>query len=109
MDRRTFLRSAAMLPVAGPFGSLVATFGNASVALAAGPATASGPANYNRVLILVELKGGNDGLNTLVPYTDAAYYSLRPKLAIKRDEIVQLTDHAGLHPSLAPLAVRSSL
>jgi uncharacterized protein (DUF1501 family) len=96
MDRRTFLRSAAVLPIMGTS----AIFGNVQVAFAAGPASA----NYNRVLILVELKGGNDGLNTLIPYTDATYYTLRPRLAVKRDDVVPLTDRAGLHPSLAPLA-----
>ena len=40
----------------------------------------------------------------LVPYADPAYYALRPKLAIARDAVVQLSDRAGLHPSLAPLA-----
>jgi uncharacterized protein (DUF1501 family) len=60
-------------------------------------------ASYKRLLVLVELKGGNDGLNTLVPYRDARYYALRPKLAIARDNVVQLSDRAGLHPSLAPL------
>ena len=75
-------------------------FGNAQVALAAAPAGT----RYNRVVVLVELKGGNDGLNTLIPYTDPAYYSLRPRIAIKRDDVVQLSDRAGLHPSLAPLA-----
>ena len=53
--------------------------------------------------MLIELKGGNDGLNTLVPFEDPAYYALRPKLAIARDEVVQLSLRAGLHPSLAPL------
>ena len=61
-------------------------------------------ADYRRLLVLVELKGGNDGLNTLVPYADPAYYALRPKIAIARDQVVQLSDRAGLHPSLAPLA-----
>jgi len=74
MNRRAFLRAATALPLSQAIGGTLATFGNASVALAAAPASA----NYNRVLVLVELKGGNDGLNTLVPYTDAAYYALRP-------------------------------
>jgi uncharacterized protein (DUF1501 family) len=100
MNRRHFLRSAVALPLAHAAGGTLATFGNASVALAAAPASA----NYNRVLVLVELKGGNDGLNTLVPYADPAYYALRPKIGIKRDDVVQLTDRAGLHPSLEPLA-----
>ena len=101
MNRRKFLRSAAALPLAQAIGAAAAsTFGCAQVAFAAGlPGT-----NYNRILILVELKGGNDGLNTLVPYTDPTYYALRPKIAIQRDEVVQLTDRAGLHPSLEPLA-----
>ena len=60
-------------------------------------------ADYRKLLVLVELKGGNDGLNTLVPYADPAYYALRPKIAIARDQVVQLSDRAGLHPSLAPL------
>jgi uncharacterized protein (DUF1501 family) len=100
MDRRNFLRSAAAFPLAQAIGGTAAwTFGTAQVAFAAAPAGT----NYNRVLVLVELKGGNDGLNTLVPYTDPAYYALRPKIAIPRDGIVQLTDRAGLHPSLEPL------
>jgi uncharacterized protein (DUF1501 family) len=54
-------------------------------------------------VVLVELKGGNDGLNTLVPFADPKYYELRPRIAIARDSVVQLTERAGLHPSLSPL------
>ena len=59
--------------------------------------------NWNRVLILVELHGGNDGLNTLIPYTDEHYYDLRPHLAIPRDRVLQLTPKLGFHPALQPL------
>lgn len=60
-------------------------------------------ARYDRLLVLVELKGGNDGLNTVVPYADPAYPGLRPRLAIPRDQVLQLDQQAGLHPALEPL------
>jgi uncharacterized protein (DUF1501 family) len=56
-----------------------------------------------RVLVLVELKGGNDGLNTVVPYAHPTYAQLRPSLALKADEVLRLDGALGLHPSLAPL------
>ncbi len=59
---------------------------------------------YRRLLILVELKGGNDSLNTVVPYADHAYYALRPRIAVKRDDVIQLDERTGLHPALKPLA-----
>ena len=57
----------------------------------------------DRTLVLIELAGGNDGLNTVVPYANPAYQGLRPGIAIKRDAVVQLDEKLGLHPSLAPL------
>ncbi len=60
-------------------------------------------AGYDRLLVLVELKGGNDGLNTVVPYADPAYSGLRPRLAIPRDQVLQLDPQAGFHPALEPL------
>ena len=58
---------------------------------------------YRRLLVLIELKGGNDALNTVVPYADAAYYALRPRLAVRRDDVLQLDERTGLHPALKPL------
>lgn len=56
-----------------------------------------------RTLVLVELNGGNDGLNTVVPYGDPVYYKLRPKLGIARDRVLALDEGLGLHPSMAGL------
>lgn len=64
---------------------------------------AANTATAGRLLILIELKGGNDGLNTVIPYADSRYYAARPKIAIARDQVLQLDERTGLHPALAPL------
>ena len=57
----------------------------------------------DRILILVELKGGNDGLNTVIPYADPLYAQLRPTLAIAPGDVLRLDGQTGLHPELKPL------
>ena len=54
----------------------------------------------NKVLVVVQLSGGNDGLNTVIPYRNDIYYKLRPSLGIKRDAALALTDELGIHPAL---------
>lgn len=57
---------------------------------------------YKR-LVIVQLTGGNDGLNTVVPFRNDLYYRSRPKIAINRSDVIKLTDEQGLHKSLEPL------
>jgi uncharacterized protein (DUF1501 family) len=57
----------------------------------------------DHVLVVIELSGGNDGLNTLVPFEDPLYYKNRPTLALPKAELIKLSDTAGLHPQLAGL------
>src|SRR4051794_5451557 len=58
-----------------------------------------------RILVVVQLDGGNDGLNTVVPYRDDAYRKHRPKLAIPADEVRKVDDRVGLHPMLGPFSM----
>lgn len=71
--------------------------------VALSPTLAVAGGDSRRLLVLVELKGGNDGLNTVVPYADPRYAELRPRLAMRPDEVLQLDAATGLHPALAPL------
>jgi uncharacterized protein (DUF1501 family) len=57
----------------------------------------------NKVLVVVQLSGGNDGLNTVIPYRNDIYYRLRPTLGIQREQTLSLTDETGLHPALQGL------
>ena len=54
----------------------------------------------NRVVVVIQLSGGNDGLNTVIPYRNDAYYRGRPRLGIKKEQALTITDDAGLHPAL---------
>src|SRR5687767_10234642 len=56
-----------------------------------------------RILVVVELSGGNDGLNTVVPYGDAAYYRARPNLGIPERQAIKISDGFGFHPSMVGL------
>ena len=56
-----------------------------------------------RVLVVVELDGGNDGLNTIVPYADDLYYRLRPTLALKANKLTKLNDHLALNGNMRSL------
>src|SRR5258707_14332682 len=52
------------------------------------------------VLVVLEMGGGNDGLNTVIPYTDDLYYKFRPTLRLAKKDILKVNDKIGLHNAL---------
>ncbi len=54
----------------------------------------------NKVVVIIQFSGGNDGLNTVIPIRNDIYYKERPKLGIAKEDVVQLTDEVGLNPAL---------
>ena len=94
-DRRTFLNGLCGAAGAALLAGHVPGWAQAATQRAA---TLS-----DRILILIQLKGGNDGLNTVVPYADARYEALRPTIAIARKDVLPLDGRTGLHPELKGL------
>jgi uncharacterized protein (DUF1501 family) len=97
MNRREFLKQATVLSASG----LLFLSGNAWAA------RAIGDEQNRKRLVVVFLRGAVDGLNVVVPYSEDAYYSSRPTIAIPRPEenggALRLNDHFGLHPALSPI------
>ncbi len=99
MSRRDLLvRSAGASVVSGIMSLGVPASGLWRQAAAAAEPRADLP-----ILVVVELTGGNDGLNTIVPYADDLYHKNRPTLRIEPDKVLKLDDHVGVHPSLKEL------
>ena len=99
--RREFLRLGLGTATLLACGTSVPTFlAHSASALAAAP----GAKNRDHILVVLELNGGNDGLNTVIPYRDEEYHKRRPRLHITEDRVHKIDDHVGLHPSLSELA-----
>jgi uncharacterized protein (DUF1501 family) len=94
MDRRDFIKKSL----------LTLALGQAAPSLLSKSALAA--QSKDKILVVVNLFGGNDQLNTLVPFKNDLYYRLRPNIAIKRESVLDLGQHGqnlGLHPELRPL------
>src|ERR1051325_4067238 len=101
VTRRNLLSRGALLVAAG----LTAPSFIARTALALNSQVAQSvdASKRNKILVAVQLSGGNDGLNTLIPFADPGYYQFRSSLAIPAPDVLPLTDSVGLHPNLAGL------
>ncbi len=96
--RRSFLAGGIRL---GAIGTTLGTFGPAALACTGGGQAKDG---RERILVVLQLSGGNDGLNTIIPHGQDEYYRARPTLGQKPGDVHKLDEHVGLHPSLGGLA-----
>src|SRR5262249_16073141 len=67
-------------------------------------AAAAAPMKGENILVVVELTGGNDGLNTIVPFKDPEYAKLRPQLKLATSSLKKVNDSLGMHPALEGFA-----
>lgn len=85
----------------GVTAALPLLFSRTATTLAAATQSGAKAETAERILVVVELSGGNDGLNTIVPFADDAYYRHRPILSIAPAQVRKIDDHFGFHPSMA--------
>jgi uncharacterized protein (DUF1501 family) len=89
VSRRDFLRSSSLVALAPTVPGFLANTARAA------------PAQKDaRVLVVIQLDGGNDGINTVVPYEDEGYAKHRQALRLNSDDLIKVNDNVGLHPSM---------
>lgn len=91
IKRRTFLRMGALASASMLVPRILNAWGRGDA-----PAVPAG----NRVLVVLQLSGGNDGLNTVIPVRNDIYYKARPTLGLKKEHVLMLNDEAALNPAL---------
>lgn len=88
MDRRSFIKATAALPLVAYIPTNWAS---------------NNEAQSSNTLIMVQLGGANDSLNTFIPMTDQAYFNVRPNIAISPNDMITLSDTLAMHPALSEL------
>ena len=99
-SRRDFLAKMGLATAGVGFalgGSAIQAYGRAPVL------QQLGALETERVLVLVQLRGGNDGLNTIIPVNNSIYYQMRPSIAIRKNDAILLDNETGLHPAMQSL------
>jgi uncharacterized protein (DUF1501 family) len=96
LSRRDFLKT-------GLAGSSLVALGSTVPGFLASTARAA-EKDQERILVVVEMTGGNDGLNTVIPFADDLYYKNRPTLAIEKEAVLRINDSLGLNPALRQLS-----
>ncbi|MSR57795.1 MAG: DUF1501 domain-containing protein [Planctomycetaceae bacterium] len=89
LTRREFCKQATLISLAPTVPAFLAQTAHSAV-----------PLKDERILVVIQLDGGNDGLNTVVPYPDENYQRLRPKLAIGEGRVLRVSDSVGLNPAM---------
>jgi uncharacterized protein (DUF1501 family) len=92
MKRRNFLKKSALASSLLFVPNFVKAF----------ESVAKNSLGYKK-LVIVQLSGGNDGLNTIIPYTNDIYYNNRPGISIPKNDLIKITDDLGFNKSLSPL------
>jgi len=96
LTRRDLIKGGTMIAVGLVAPRWLSTIAEADVIRQANGQNATG----DTVLIVCQLSGGNDGLNTVIPYASKAYYTFRPTIGITEDKVLKLNEQQGLHPGL---------
>lgn len=92
-SRRDFLKQTAS-------GAALLSTGLSLPRFLARTAQAANPARGERILVVVQLSGGNDGLNTVIPYADDIYHRARPTIRVPAERVLKLSDALGLAPEM---------
>src|SRR5690348_15894543 len=94
IHRREFLKYSALVSASALVPDFLKAFGN----------NYSATVGNGKTLVVIQLSGGNDGLNCVVPFRNDLYYRARPSLGLQKDELILIDDNVGLNSSLQGLA-----
>ena len=103
LTRRAMVKDGLLMVSAGMVMPAVFSRGVASARAQALDGSHFARAAENKTLIVVQMAGGNDGLNTVIPFTDPLYHQMRPTLALPDSKVLPLDTRLAFHPNLAPL------
>jgi uncharacterized protein (DUF1501 family) len=103
LTRRAMIKDGLLVVSAGMIMPAIFSRGVASAQAQALDGSRLAQSATDRTLIVVQMAGGNDGLNTVVPFTDPWYLKMRPTLGLPHTKVLPLDTHLGLHPNLQPL------